>query len=73
MPTPTLKIGDIVLGNRRGTKRRIMGIELQPDGKVYYNYYKGKLVGADIPDEPIEKRTMGRCNETTMLNWGIKI
>lgn len=70
---PKLKLNDLVLGFRRSTQRLILGIEVQPDGKVYYNYYKGNLTGVNMPAEAISTRTMGRCNENTMLNWGAKI
>lgn len=69
------KDGDIILPRRTGKNRLIMGTELQPDGKIYYNYYNGGLVASAIGGpyqrtQPIEIKTMGRCLESTMTNWG---
>lgn len=71
------KVNDTIKAKKSDKKRLIMGVEVQPDGKIYYNYYKGGLVASAIGGpyqrtQPVEIATMGRCLEATMSSWGTR-
>lgn len=65
-------VNDTIKAKKSDKKRRIMGVEVQPDGKIYYNYYDGTFTEAQELAQEISTKTMGRCLEATMSSWGAK-